>query len=63
MYHSGIKFIGADEQATKFVTQIIKVCNHRKNNPFIDQSQCSAFKNRMRESPDFKNYEDASCVE
>jgi len=38
MYHSGIKFIGADEQVAKFVTQIIKVYNHRKNGPLIVQS-------------------------
>jgi hypothetical protein len=35
MYHSGIKFIDADEQVTKFVTQIIKVYNQRKNNLLI----------------------------
>lgn len=39
MYHSGIKFIGADEQVAKFVTQIIKVYNHRKNGPLIAQSR------------------------
>ena len=38
MYHSGIKFIDTDEQVTKFVTQIIKVYSHRKNNLFIAQS-------------------------
>jgi len=38
MYHSGIKFIGTDEQVNKFVTQIIKVYNYRKNNLLIDPS-------------------------
>lgn len=38
IYHSGIKFIGANEQITKFVTQIIKVYYHRKNNLLIAQS-------------------------
>ena len=38
MYHSGIKFIGTDEQVAKFVTQIIKVYNYRKNNLLIDHS-------------------------
>ena len=37
-YHSGIKFTGADEQVMKFVTQIIKVYFHRKNNLRIAQS-------------------------
>jgi c-di-GMP-binding flagellar brake protein YcgR len=45
MYHSGIKFIGADEQITKFVTQMIKVFNHRKNNVLIAWSN-----NRLKES-------------
>ena len=35
MYHSGIKFIGTEEQATKFVTQIIKVYSHRKNDLLV----------------------------
>jgi len=34
-YHSGIKFISTDELITKFVTQMIKVYNHRKNNVLI----------------------------
>jgi len=37
-YHSGIKFISTDERVTKFVTQIIKVHNHRKNNVLIARS-------------------------
>ena len=45
MYHSGIKFIGANEQITKFVTQMIKVYNHRKNNVLIAWSN-----NRLKES-------------
>jgi len=46
MYHSGIKFIGANEQITKFVTQMIKVYNHRKNNLLIAQSH-NRLKNQM----------------
>ena len=46
MYHSGIKFIDTDEQVTKFVTQIIKVYSHRKNNLFIAQSH-NKFKDQM----------------
>ena len=38
MYHSGVKFIGTDEQVTKFVTQMIKVYNHRKNKLLFAQS-------------------------
>ena len=38
LYHSGIKFIDTDDQVTRFVTQIIKVYNYRKNNLPIDQS-------------------------
>ena len=45
MYHSGIKFIGANEQITKFVIQMIKVYNHRKNKVLI---ACS--NNRLKES-------------
>lgn len=33
MYHSGIKFIDTDEQISKFVTEIIKVYNHREKQP------------------------------
>jgi hypothetical protein len=39
MYHSGIKFIGTDEQMTKFVIKSIKVYNNRKNNLFITLAQ------------------------
>ena len=39
MYHSGVKFIGTEDQVTKFVTQIIKVYFHRKNSLLIVQSQ------------------------
>jgi len=46
MYHSGIKFIGTDEQITKFVTQIIKVYNHRKNNLLVAQPH-NRLKNQM----------------
>ena len=38
MYHSGIKFIGSDEQIAKFVTQIIKVYTYRKNDQLISHS-------------------------
>jgi len=38
MYYSGIKFIDADEQVTKFVTQMIKVYNHRKSKLLIARS-------------------------
>jgi len=48
MYHSGIKFIDTDEQVTKFVTQIIKVYSHRKNNLFIAQSH-----NRLKDQMAF----------
>ena len=34
-HQSGIKFISTDELVTKFVTQMIKVYNHRKNNVLI----------------------------
>ena len=44
-YHSGIKFISTDELITKFVTQMIKVYNHRKNNVLIAWSN-----NRLKES-------------
>ena len=44
-YHSGIKFISTDELITKFVTQMIKVYNHRKNNVLIAWS-----KNCLKES-------------
>ena len=37
-YHSGIKFIGKDRQVIKFVTEMIKVYNHRKNKMLIAQS-------------------------
>jgi hypothetical protein len=43
-YHSGIKFISTDELITKFVTQMIKVYNHRKNNVLIAWSN-----NRLKE--------------
>ena len=36
-YHAGIKFISTDEQVIKFVTQMIKVYNHRKTNLLIVQ--------------------------
>ena len=32
MYRSGIKFIGTDEQVTKFVVGLIKEYNYRRNN-------------------------------
>jgi len=35
MYHSGVRFVGTNDQITKFVTQIVKVYSHRKNNGFI----------------------------
>ena len=38
IYHSGVKFNGADEQVMKFVTQIVKVYYHRKNKLLIAQS-------------------------
>ena len=44
-YHAGIKFISTDEQFIKFVTQMIKVYNHRKNNVLIAWS-----KNCLKES-------------
>ena len=44
-YHSGIKFISTDKLITKFVTQMIKVYNHRKNNVLIAWSN-----NRLKES-------------
>jgi len=34
-YHSGIQFIGTNEQIKKFVTKSIRVYTHRKNNLFI----------------------------
>ena len=37
-YQSGIKFIGKDRQVIKFVTEMIKVYNHRKNKMLIAQS-------------------------
>ena len=46
MYDSGIKFISTDKQVTKFVTQIIKVNNHRKNNLLIAQ-QPNRLKDQM----------------
>jgi hypothetical protein len=45
IYQAGIKFISTDELVTKFVTQIIKVYNHRKNKVLI---ACS--NNRLKES-------------
>ena len=44
-YHAGIKFISTDEQVIKFVTHMIKVYNHRKNNVLIAWS-----KNCLKES-------------
>ena len=44
-YHSGIKFISTDELITKFVTQMIKVYNHRKNKMLI-----ACLNNRLKES-------------
>jgi hypothetical protein len=38
IYHSGIKFIGKDRQVIKFVTEMIKVYNYRKNKMLIAQS-------------------------
>jgi hypothetical protein len=38
MYHSGVKFIGTNDQITEFVTQIVKVYSHRKNNLYIVKS-------------------------
>jgi predicted Zn finger-like uncharacterized protein len=32
IYHSGIKFVGSNEQVVKFVVRLIKEYNHRKNN-------------------------------
>jgi hypothetical protein len=48
MYHSGIKFISAEEQVTKFVTQIIKVYSHRKNDLLIVKSH-----NRLKDQMAF----------
>jgi hypothetical protein len=37
-YHSGIKFIGANERVIKYVTQIVKVYHHRNSNLVIAQT-------------------------
>jgi hypothetical protein len=34
MYHSGIKFVGTNEQVVNFAVRLIKEYNHRKNNLF-----------------------------
>jgi hypothetical protein len=35
MYRSGIKFVGTDEQVTRFIIGLIKEYNYRKNNLLI----------------------------
>jgi hypothetical protein len=35
MYHSGVNFIGTNDQITKFVTQLIKVYFRQKNKLYI----------------------------
>ncbi len=39
MYRSGIEFIGSDKQVAKFVTQLVREYNYRKNNLLIAVEQ------------------------
>jgi len=39
MYHSGIKFVGTDEQVKNFIIGLIKEYNYRKNNLLISLAQ------------------------
>ena len=39
MYHSGVKFVGTNEQVANFVVRLIKEYSHRKNNLFYSYAE------------------------
>ena len=39
MYHSGIKFVGTNEQVSNFVVRLIKEYSHRKNHLFYSYAE------------------------
>lgn len=39
MYHSGVKFVGTNEQVANFVVRLIKEYSYRKNNLFYSYAE------------------------